>query len=282
MSSENGWIPWDERKDVQKYVVIVLDSVDFYTNPPTEYYSYYFIGSIPKEYVADFEKEIDDPRWDLCIKSFELLNEQEKNQALRFFMLHKDDKEGAGVYLWNLKRTYEKADKLKYELFCNNKQSTLESVPVVSDSPAVPASAPAVSDSPADNKPVKPELTQKKKGGRPSKETTDKICYAIIKMFISYQSSKPINDITELEDAVQKINRRLKDLKCNDVKISVRQLDVDKIPGRLFRCLWRIKTRRFEWGYNEDKFQRDIKLLNRYREKYEELNEWLEIMLNRL
>ena len=156
MSSENGWIPWDERENIQKYVVVKYSMGLDYNDSPIEICDYYYLGNIPNEYVAEFEKEIDDPREDLCIKTIEQLNEQEINQALRFFVLHKDDKKGAGVYLWNLKRTYEKADKLKYELFCNNKQSTLESVPDVSDSPAVPASAPADKDLPAD-KTAKPE-----------------------------------------------------------------------------------------------------------------------------
>ena len=135
MSSENSWIPWDEREDVQKYVVEEYSNgMDCYGDF-IEICDYYYLGNIPNEYIEEFKKEVEENNEGYCfLTSIEQLKEQEINQALRFFVLHKDDKKGPAVYWWNLKKTYEKADKFKYELFCNNNQSTLESVPVVSDS----------------------------------------------------------------------------------------------------------------------------------------------------
>ena len=271
MSNENGWIPWDERKDVQKYVVVEYSMGLDYNDTPIEIYDYFYLGNIPNEYIEEFKKDVEEER-DYFLRSIEQLNEQEINQALRFFVLHKDDKEGAGVYFWNLKRTYEKADKFKYELFCNNNQSTLESVPDVSDSPAVPASASADNDSPAD-KTVKSELTQKKKCGRPTKKEEEKICFAIIGLFDSPKKNQIINSIKTLGNVVKKINRRLKD---SGIEIDERRLDGDKIPGRLFRYLWYYHTKIFAWGYREQNIEMDKDLIQEYLKKYSKYREYLE------
>lgn len=131
--------------------------------------------------------------------------------------------------------------------------------------PPKPAQTPGASRQAASNR---------TKCGRPSQEEIDNICFAIIEMFLSYQNNKTLNNIKELDDAVEKINRRLSDKKCG-IKIDVRRLDGDKIPGRLFRYLWRNTVGVFEWGYTQDKLERDKKMADEYINRYKRYKESL-------
>ena len=105
------------------------------------------------------------------------------------------------------------------------------------------------------------------KGGRPDQKTTDRICFAIIHLFLSTQKSKTINNTKTLKDAADKINRHLKEMGSN-ITINVRRLDGDKIPGRLLRYLLKNVTGRHFFGYNDDKYERDRNMVAEYKIKF--------------
>lgn len=108
---------------------------------------------------------------------------------------------------------------------------------------------------------------QRRKGGRPPQVETDKICFAIIHMFLSFQCGKTINNIKTLDDAADKINRHL-EVMGSDIQIDDRRLDGYKIPGQLFRYLLTKVTKYYSFGYNEDKQERDEKMVAEYLRKY--------------
>ena len=299
MNSENGWIPWKDRTDLNEYFIIVR-----YVECNSKIEEIFpFLRKIPEKYLDEIRNDIQDIAckkyyhgWVIesvvvYLYSYKDCSREEKKMILRGQILRKDKE-----------RQTQDTQELKYhEGFINEALSIIDiceqlekeefdngvigvdngtvpevesaSAPNAGDLPAAPAPVPSDNDSPEDNKTVKPEMTQKKKGGRPTKEQEERICIAIIELFDSPKKSQIINSIKTLGDAVKKINRLLRE---SGIQIDERRLDGDKKPGRLFRYLWYFHTKIFRWGYREQNLEMDKDLIKEYRTKYKKYQDYLE------
>lgn len=146
---------------------------------------------------------------------------------------------------------------------------------------SIKETAPPKPPKPEQRKKASSQTNGKRKGGRPSNAEYDKICFAIIKMFLSFKINQTLNSISTLNDAADKINQQLKAMK-SDVRIDVRRLDGDKIPGRLFRFLWKRAMGVYAWNYDEYKWSLDCKMVATYINKFSEAWDADERLKNRL
>lgn len=145
MSSESGWIPWDEREGVKKYVVKVGIEYD---DDDNEIYTFSYIGAIPDVYIKEFKEfvveasddEIDLLGYDLIL--FEDLNEQDKKEALECYIQNKYEIAGDPFRIFKI--ALEQKDKDFFDLLHKQK------VPSNNIAPTVPSPDHIANDPQAD------------------------------------------------------------------------------------------------------------------------------------
>ena len=307
MNSENVWIPWNERTDLNimyfKFEYVIhhgkrpkpksYEQVEqiyenyipaFYrgndNTPKTLYSRFIFLDRIPqkfkKEFVAEFLKRFEKSLSFGAYSAFiveqycriieaENLTDDEIFLASKYRSSFNLEQDYLYKTVWETRSYLENSDR-EYYYMTNNlvPVADVPAAPAVSYSPAVPASVPADKDSPAENKTAKPKTAQKR-GGRPTKEQEERICFAIIELFDSPRKNQIIGNIKTLGDAVKKINRLLRE---SGIIIDERHLDGSKKPGRLFRYLWYRHTGIFAWKYKEENLERDKAFIQEYLTKY--------------
>ncbi|MBQ2620321.1 MAG: hypothetical protein IJF84_03190 [Thermoguttaceae bacterium] len=177
MNSENVWIPWNERTDLNDWVLFMGGVREIYI----------YLGCISPEYLAEFEHcfainyqkyikpSIGSKKCCFSLFPFDVYPSDIQDKILLEYHLYKENLLQKSndllfkiyKYWYKQRELFEGLDKVRFERNCHSlfKNDSALVTNDCSDSPAVPASVPADKDSPAD-KTAKLKSAREKKNCR--------------------------------------------------------------------------------------------------------------------